>query len=52
MDGMEVGPTQAEFLAKAGLKNCNFVNIATLEHCKKVKTIRRIMVAGPHAEST
>ena len=44
MDGMEVGPTQAEFLAKAGLKNCNFVNIATTKYCKKFKTVRRTMV--------
>ena len=50
MDGMKVGPTQKEFLEQAGLKNCNFVNIATIRHCKKFKTIRRIMVARPHSE--
>lgn len=50
MDGMEEDPTQAEFLAKAGMKNCNFVNIATLRDCKKFKTTRRIMVDRTHTE--
>lgn len=35
--------TQAASRKKAGLKNCRIVNIATGAHCKKFKTIRRIM---------
>jgi len=35
--------TQAASGEKAELKNCRIVNIATGAHCKKFKTIRRIM---------